>query len=205
MDESNQYDAAEWRHNSPFDGYTEREIAFLTEQLQPICGEPLTCIRKAVGDVFEFGVQRPAKTHKGEDITHADFFLKFIYADWRVVHRGRIILASVEHSNDEHLIPGEDPMNPAHVAVSVVFAQEFFDAVTEGKYIVESVVVREHADVTILLSDDLKIESFTSSCQNKDVWYFCDYRASVSGLIGSATYNIGTFDDRFRRKPPLAQ
>ncbi len=197
MDESKQSDATEWRHNSPFEGYTEREIAFLTEQLQPICGEPLTCIRKAVGDVFEFGVQRPAKTHKGEDITQADFFLKFIYADWRVIHRGRIILASVEHSNDEHLIASGAVMNPAHVAVSLVFAREFFDAVTEGKFIVESVVVREHADVTILLSDDLKIECFTSSCQNKDVWFFCNHNARVSGIVGAVTYNIGTIDERF--------
>jgi hypothetical protein len=196
VDESKQDGATDWRHNSPPDGYTEREIAFLTEQLQPICGEPLTCIRKAVGDVFEFGIQRPAKNLRGEDITRADFFLKFIYADWRVMHRGRIILASVEHSDDEHLIGPELVPEPAYVAASQVLAREFFVAVTEGKFIVQSVIVREHADLTIQLSDELKIESFSSSCQNKDVWYFCNDNAKVSGIIGTVTYNIGTFNER---------
>lgn len=206
MDESKHEGAQDWRHNSPPDGYTEREIAFLTEQLQAICGQPLTRIRQLYGDVFEFGAQRPQKNRKGDDVTWADFRLSIICADWHVVQRGRIILGSREYRDETHLVSDfdESPETP-QIAESRRIAREFLDGVTEGKFIVQSVVVRDHADMVIWLSDDLVIESFSSSCQDEDSWHFCNDNAKVSGLIGAATCYTGTFDDQFRRKPPLAQ
>ncbi len=197
MDESRQGGALDWRHNSPPEGYTEREIAFLTEQLQPICGEPLTRIRQLYGDTFEFGVQRPQKNRKGDDVTWADFRLKFICADWRVVQRGRIILGSREYRDGTHLVGDfdESPETP-QIAESRRIAREFLEGVTQGKFTVQSVVVRDHADMVIRLSDDLVIESFSSSCQDEDSWHFCNDNAKVSGLIGAVTYNIGTFNER---------
>ena len=197
MDQSKQDGATDWRHFSPPEGYTERDIALLTEQLQAICGQPLTRIRQLYGDVFEFGVQRPQKNRKGDDVNWADFRLSIICADWRVVQRGRIILASREYRDETHLVSDfdESPETP-QIAESRRIAREFFDAVTEGKFIVQSVVVRDHADMVIRLSEDLVIESFSSSCQNEDSWHFCNDNAKVSGLISAAACYIGTFNER---------
>lgn len=177
--------------SSMSEGSSELDIDFLHELLQPICSEPLTGVWRAVGQVFEFGVQRPMKDRKGEGITRGDFDLKFIYADWRVVHHGRVILGSTDHCDDEQFYNSDQPPELPYNAEARRLACDFFDALSEAKFIVESVVVRDHADVAIRLSDELLIESFSSSGQDSDSWWFSNRRTDVSCLVGPSGHNVG--------------
>lgn len=111
------------------------DISFLNELLQPICGQPLTGMRKAVGDVFEFGVQKPATDRKGNTITEGDFILKFIFADWRIVQRGRIILGSGDLSGETQFYDSHEPHVNQDQEEARKLAREFLDDVVGGRYI----------------------------------------------------------------------
>lgn len=53
--------------------------------LQPLIGQPLSDMWRYAGcQKFEFGVQRPAKNRKGQDVKRADWGL-VVSCDWRVM------------------------------------------------------------------------------------------------------------------------
>src|SRR5690242_1447545 len=92
------------------------DLPFLNELLQPICGEPLSGMWRAVGQILEFGVQKPATNRKGEAITRGDFDLKFIAADWRIVHHGRIILGSSDYGDETRFYESDESPHCAYNA-----------------------------------------------------------------------------------------
>lgn len=146
---------------------------------------------RAIGQVFEFGVQRPATNRRGEAITQSDFNLKFIWADWRIVHEGTIILGSSDYSSDERFYDSNDPPHAPYDAESRLRANRFFDAVREGKFTVESVELTDLAEVNVQLSHGVLLESFASSGENLDLWWFHNRRTDVSCLVGPSGANWG--------------
>lgn len=169
----------------PFDG------EFLHMTLQPICKQPLTNMYRAVGQVFEFGSQKPATNRKGEAITQGDFRLKFIYSDWRIIQNGRIILGSTDQGGDAWFYDSQElPRQPYDVEARRM-ALEFIAAVKAGTHKVQSVEVGPFADVSIRLSDDLIIQSFGSSGEDHDLWWFHNLLTDVSCLVGPSGHNLG--------------
>ncbi len=167
------------------------DTPLLNELLQPICAQPLTAIRRAVGQVFEFGLQKPASNKHGEPTTHGDFWLKFIWADWRVIHRGRVILGSSDQDEEGWFYDAEEPPLLEYNANARALAHSFLENVAAGKHIVESVGVGDFADVTIALSYDLLIQSFGSSGEDRDSWWFLNLLTDMSCLVGPSGHNLG--------------
>lgn len=89
-----------------------RDLPYLSDLLQPMVGEPLSEMFRAVGQVFEFGEQRPDINRREEAITRGDFALKFIAGDWRVVQASRIILDSSDHTNNDSFYDDKPPHRP---------------------------------------------------------------------------------------------
>ncbi len=168
---------------------------FLTGLLQSVCGQPLTAMWRAVGQVFEFGAQRPTSNRRGEPITQGDFALKLIWADWRIVQGGRIILGSSDQDDDTWFYKSEQPASSQYDEHARKLAHEFLANVASGRHIAESISVSELADIKILLSDDLVIESFGSSGEDKDLWWCHDLRTDVSCLVGPSGYNFGQSEE----------
>lgn len=160
------------------------DIPQLHEMLQPIVGEPLSDMYRAIGQVFEFGVQRPDTNRKGQAITRADISLKFICADYRVVQGGRLILGSSDFSpDDDQFFNLDEPTGNAFEAESWRLGKDFFRAVDEARFVVESINVGRFGDVTIQLSNDLLVQSFGSSGQDMDLWWFANERTDFSCLV----------------------
>jgi hypothetical protein len=167
------------------------DSGFVRELLQPLVGEPLTGMWRAVGQVFEFGEQRAATNRRGEPITRGDFQLKFIAADWRVVQSGRIILGSSDLDTEEQFYEAETPPEGAHSEEAWRLARAYFDAVETAEFVVQSADVSEFGEVTVRLSPDVVIQSFASSAQDLDLWWFMNERTDVSCLVGPSGHNVG--------------
>jgi len=168
------------------------DVSFLHELLQPISGQPLTMIRHAVGQVFEFGIQKPAIDRRGNANTEGDFFLKFIYADWRIVKRGRILLGSGDLYGETWFDNSDEPHLSSDQVEARKLAREFLNDVIGGRYVVESVHVGDLADLAIVLSDDLVIQSFGSSAEvHHDLWFFRNMRTDVHGLVNQFGFSFG--------------
>jgi hypothetical protein len=163
--------------------------------LQPIVGEPLSGMWRALGQIFEFGEQRPDRNRHGEAITVADFALKFITADWRVIQAGRIILGSSDHSDDDRFYHEDEPPQRPYDDEAWRLARNFLNSVDECTFIVESIEVGQFADLTLRLSNDLQIQSFGSSGQDLDVWWFHNRRTDVSCLVGPSGHHFGRSND----------
>lgn len=172
------------------------DISFLNELLQPICGQPLTGMWRPVGQLFEFGVQKPSINRRGEPITRGDFDLKFIGADWRVVHQGRIIMGSYDHDGEGRFYKSVEPPCRPYDADARALAKEFLADVTSGKYIAESIKVGRLADITVVLSDGLVIESFASSGIEDSLWWCHNLRTNVSCLVFPSGYVIQGRDEK---------
>ena len=167
------------------------DIPFLNGLLQGICGEPLTDMWRGLGQIFEFGVQRPATNKKGEAITYGTFDLKFTSADWRIVRQGRVLLGSFDHSLETRFYDPDEPAGQPYDVEARVLVREFFDDVSSARLIVESVEVSVLADITILLTGDTMIQSFGSSGEDHDLWWCLDRRTDVSCLVGPGGHHVG--------------
>lgn len=165
--------------------------AFLRELLQPLVGESLTGMYRYLGQVFEFGEQRPWTNRRGEATTRGDFLLKFISADWRIVQAGRIVLGSSDRDPEKQFYEAETPPDNSHNAEAWRLARAYFDAVEAGTFVVETVDVGGFGEVTLRLSQALVIESFASSAQDLDLWWFMNDRTQVSCLVGPSCHNVG--------------
>ncbi|MES2459420.1 MAG: hypothetical protein V4671_02465 [Armatimonadota bacterium] len=65
----------------------------ILQTLRPLIGEPLTDMMRFAGiQVFEFGVQRPRKNRKGEDITRADQRLH-VSCSWEIAGADGFVLS----------------------------------------------------------------------------------------------------------------
>lgn len=166
-------------------------LASLHDLLQPIVGEPLSDMWRGLGQIFEFGEQRPDINRRGQAITRGDFSLKFISADWRIVQAGRLILGSTDHYDEERFYDSEEPLIRPYDDEARSLIREFFESVRASKFVVESVEVGPLADVTVRLSHDLLIQSFGSSGQDKDLWWFDNGRTEVSCLVYPTGPSIG--------------
>ncbi len=167
------------------------DVESLRMILQPICGQPLTDMYRLVGQVFEFGVQKPTANRKGEAITRGDFSLKFISADWRIIKRGRIILGSTDQSGDEYFYNSQEPQSQPYDKDARSLALEFMRDVKTGRYVAQSVEIGAFTDVTIRLSENLVIESFASSGEDHDSWWCHNHCTDVSCLVGPSGHNVG--------------
>lgn len=167
------------------------DLPHLCDLLQPIVGEPLSGMWRAVGQVFEFGEQKPDTNRHGEATTRGDFFLKFIAADWRVVQAGRIVIGSSDHTNNERFFEADQLSEQPYDVEAWRLGRNFLHSVEEGEFITESIQVGQFGDVTIHLSNGLLIESFGSSGQDIDLWWFHDRRTDVSCLVFPSGQNIG--------------
>src|SRR5262249_44375844 len=139
------------------------DIPFLNELLQPICGEPLTAMWRALGQGLDFGVQKPAVNRRGEAITKGEFLLKFITADWGIIQHGRIILGSSDYYDGKWSYESEEEPHMPYDAEARVMMREFLAAVNQGVFIAESVEVSDFAEVRVRLSKGLVIESFATT------------------------------------------
>ena len=167
------------------------DLPKLCDLVQPIVGEPLTGMFRALGQVFAFGEQRLNTNRRREETTLGDFHLKFICADWRVVQGGRVILGSSDHSNDERFYNSNEPPKFPYDAEAWRLGRGFLQSVEDCKFVAESIRVSQFADVTIKLSDDLLIQSFGSSGQDLDLWWFHNRRTDVSCLVGPSGQHFG--------------
>ena len=167
------------------------DLTLLNDLLQPIVGEPLSGMWRALGQVFEFGEQRPDTNRRGEAITQGDFLLKFIAADWRVVQAGRIILGSSDHTNNDRFYDTDQEPERPYDAEAWRLGRDFLESVENCKFVAESIEVGRFADVRVRLSHDLMIESFGSSGQDFDLWWFLNRRTDFSCLVGPSDPNVG--------------
>jgi len=167
------------------------DLPYLHDLLLPIVGEPLSGMWRAVGQVFEFGEQRPDTNRRGEAITRGDFWLKFIAADWRVIQGGRLIIGSSDRTNDDRFFNSDEPpLRPDDVEIWRL-GRDFLKAVEDCKFVAESIEVGQFADVRVHLSNDLLIQSFGSSGQDFDLWWFHNRRTDVSCLVDPYRQNGG--------------
>jgi hypothetical protein len=167
------------------------DLPDLRDLLQPIVGQPLSGMWRAVGQVFEFGEQRPDTNRRGEAIMQGDFLLKFIAADWRVIQADRLILGSSDHSSDDRFFDSEEPSECLYESEAWRLGRDFLQSVKERKFVAESIEVGKFADVTVHLSNNLLIQSFGSSGQDLDLWWFLNRCTDVSCLVGPSGHNQG--------------
>ncbi len=172
------------------------DLQHLHDLLQPIVGEPLSDIYRSVGQVFEFGEQRPDTNKRGEAITRGDFTLKLIAADWRIVQAGRVILGSSDRTNNESFFHDDEPSDLPFGAEAWRLGREFLGSVEEANLVVEAIEVGPFADVAIQLSNGFKMESFGSSGQDFDLWWFHNRRTDVSCLVSPSGPYIGKHSER---------
>ncbi len=66
-----------------------------------------------------------------------------------------------------------------------------YKSVEESKFVVESIEVGLFADVTVHLSNEMQIQSFGSSGQDIDLWWFRNLCSDVSCLVGPFGQNVG--------------
>jgi hypothetical protein len=183
--------------------YSKLDPNLLQELLQPICGKPLSATFRAIGQAFEFGDRRPATDWRGKTILAGDYILKFIYADWRIIQDDRIILASSDYLDErkgEFFCDSEQAPHVESQAEAWHRARNFLKAVVEQRFLAESVQVARHADVTVRLSENLLIESFSSSAQDLDLWFYADRLTQVSCLVGAGGQNVGNSDPPWNRE-----
>jgi hypothetical protein len=139
--------------------------------LQPLRGQPLCAMFQAVGQAFEFGERRPTRDRRGKAFLSGDYVLKFVAADWRIIQDDRIILGSTDHSGGlegTFFCESEEPPEQEPDIKAWHRGRRFLQEVVGCKYTVESVNVGRFADVTVNLSDNLRIESFSSTAESAE-------------------------------------
>jgi hypothetical protein len=159
------------------------EVAFsaeyLEQELSQIVGLPLTCLWRALGQIFEFGEQKPFLNRKGEEVCRSDFSVKFL-AGWRVSVGVMTVFGSGDHISgkrrfyDRKTRP-RDPLNRARWDR----AKEFLRRVHEQSLIVESVQVTRSGVVFIRLSDDYEIAGLRTGSFSDDVLYYSAANRSI--------------------------
>lgn len=169
----------------------ELDVPFLNDFLQPICGQPLTAMWRAIGQVFDFGEQKSTTNRRREAIARGDFALKFIYADWRITQGGRIILGSTDYVDGTWFYELEEPARGQFDEDARRLVHEFLEELPTGRLVAQSVVVSHFADITITLSNDLVIQSFGSSGESQDLWWCHNLLTDLSCLVGLSGHTLG--------------
>lgn len=150
--------------------------------IQPVCGLPLT-----IGQVFQFGDQKPWTDRHGRPFTQGDHLIKFITQDWRFIQNERIILGSFNNYNNQWFFEGEEGPNNDYEREAHRIAAEFVEDIKKGRYVAQSASVGKFADVRITFTENLELQSFSSSGNQDDLWFFRNNIDDVIYLVLSDT------------------
>jgi len=129
--------------------------------LEPLIGEPLSDMFRFAGiQAFEFGVPRPCKNHKGQDITLADQGLH-ISCHWCISGPEGTIVSSEDFGPD-----GRRHDEQAH---------PFYDTLKSNPPVVEVVVVDEAGALRLCLSGGYSLTVLPQELSNdsdEEQWRF---------------------------------
>lgn len=125
-----------------------------------------------MGQIFEFGEQKPFTNRKGEVATQADLSLKFL-ADWRVSLGAETVFGSGDHgSGKRRFYDRKTPPREEFDRVRWKRAKEFLRRVEERTLVVESVNVTDTGIVFVKLSDGYEIAGFRCGTELDDLLYY---------------------------------
>lgn len=152
------------------------EIAFsatlLEAELSRIVGLPLTCLWRALGQIFEFGEQKPFINRNGEEATHAEVSLKFL-ADWRVSLGAVTVFGSGDHAHGKRrFYDRKTPPRELFNRTRWKRAKEFLRRVTEETLLVESVKVTDTGVIFVKLSDGYEVVGLRCGTELDDLLYY---------------------------------
>lgn len=130
----------------------------IEKTLRPLVGKPLSDMWRYAGlQKFEFGVQRPHKNRKGQDVTWADWGLVVACA-WRITGRARPVVASADFGpgrsrHDEQALP-------------------FYTGLATAPPIVEAIEAAANGSLRISLSHEYLLEVHTDGETDSEQWRF---------------------------------
>lgn len=137
----------------------------IEDMLRPIVVEPLSDMWRYPGcQYFEFGVQRPHKNRKGQDVTWSDWHLG-VECDWRITGPAGYIVSSDDYG------PGYNRRDE--------MAHPFFDMLHDDPPIVEAIDADEQGGLCIRMSRGYTLEIQPVDWPlDEDQWRFwCDANA----------------------------
>lgn len=105
-------------------------------------------------------------------------------------------MGSTDLTDAARFYGSEKPPTPPYDEEALRSAQPFLDEVEKGQFVVQSIEVGKFADVTILLTHKVVVQSFGSSGVDHDLWHFSNRRAEVSCLVGPSGYYAGKIGER---------
>jgi hypothetical protein len=154
--------------------------------LSPMIGEPLSDMWRALGQIFEFGEQKPFVNHKGEEATQADFHFKAL-SDWSLSQDGVLIMNAYDHRGKRRFYHRIRKPTEPEKAVRWSRANAFFDQVYEGSLVLNNISV---TDGVVRLELDL---GYLIEVRSDDDWfYFSSNRDGSSVLADSKSVLITT-------------
>ena len=104
-------------------------------------------------------------------------------------------MGSYDHDDEARFYKSVEPPCRSYDADARDLAKEFLADVKSGKYIAESIKVGDLADIKVMLSDGLVIESFASSGEDDSLWWCHDLRTDVSCLVLPSGYFVRRSDE----------
>lgn len=104
-------------------------------------------------------------------------------------------MGSYDHDGEARFYKSVEPPYRLYDADARALAKEFLADVESGKYIAESIKVGDFADIKVLLSDDLVIESFASCGVDDELWWCHNLRTDVSCLVRASGYYVQGSDE----------
>lgn len=157
----------------------ELEVTF-----SKIIGLPLTDLWQALGQIFEFGEQKPFTNKKGQATTQADYSLKFL-ANWRVSLGAVTVFGSGDHrSGKRRFYDRQTPPRDPIARTRWRRAKEFLQRIDAGDLIVRSLNVSDSGLIIVALSDGYEIAGFGCESDWQDLVYWSD-DADHSILLGT--------------------
>lgn len=154
----------------------------LQRELSKIVGLPLSDIWRALGQVFEFGEQRPFVNKKGDPATRSDFSVKFLDV-WRVTRGPAIVFGSGDHRGKRRFYDRKTPPQDPTQRERWERAKEFIRRIEAEDLLVERVMVTDSFVVVISLSDGYEIAGFGASSESAEFLFWSDDTTDTYELV----------------------
>ncbi len=159
--------------------------AEIEQRLQALIGEPLSDMWRYAGyQKFEFGVRRPCKNRKGQDITRSDWGL-VVGGDWRITgSQGYIVssddfdpVRSISQIIEKAESTSEDSRDLPSVANTISTrrdeaASEFYRILSDTFPLVESIEADEDGSLRISMTAGYILEILASGANDGERWRF---------------------------------